>query len=365
MNKYLNKLHYAKNLRIKDSLVKFVLVLFSIIYHGCLIVWYCLYRINILKTKKISAQVISVGNLTTGGTGKTPLTLEIAKYIKSKKQKNVAVLSHGYGGRFSTKGVNLISDGEKLYSDPYMAGDEPYWMALNSRDIPILTGKNRFLTGNFAIKNYNTQVVLLDDGFQHVKLHRDLDILVIDAHKKFGNHMLLPSGPLRETLDQIERADKIVVVNKNPSDQSSSQNCLSFIESVKEKYNKPVFLCNVIAGEISNLSTSKKIDEEKIKNVYAFAAIGQPEFFFNYLKEKGLNLLNTKEFKDHHLYSEIDIKNIIDEACEINVDATITTEKDAVKILMLLDKVELKVPLCSLKLKLEVDFDNLLNDVLS
>ncbi|MCK7461200.1 MAG: tetraacyldisaccharide 4'-kinase [Sphingobacterium sp.] len=270
------------------------------------------YNINLLKKTELPAYVISIGNLTTGGTGKTPITAEIAKYIKQKLNKNTAILSHGYGGQLSVKGVNIISDGKNIYSTSYMAGDEPYWMALNTKEIPVITGKNRINSGKYAIEKFNSEVLILDDGFQHVKLHRNLNILVIDCCKRFGNNALLPAGPLREPISEIKRADKIILVNKKPFDTCIETNCVEYKAELEAKYKKPVYLCQFKSGAIYNVKTSEAV--ENIKEVYSFAGIAQPEFFFNYLEERGIEQVYKREFSDHHLYSADDLKNIINEA---------------------------------------------------
>ena len=198
MKKYFNKIHYSENLKLQDKLFKSILAVFSMPYFAGVSLRNFLYSKNILKKVKLPAYVISVGNLTTGGTGKTPITIEIAKYIKDKFHKKVAVLSRGYGGKLSGNEVNVVSDGKNILLSPYRAGEEPWLIASKLNGVVVLTGKDRAKLGKYAIKNFGAEILILDDGFQHIKLERDLNILVVDAHKKFGNGMLLPSGPLRE-----------------------------------------------------------------------------------------------------------------------------------------------------------------------
>ena len=361
MKRYFNKIHYEKCDNFVDERKNFVyeiLLPFSFLYSILVNIRNFFYEQEWMKKSRLDAYVISVGNLTTGGTGKTPITTQIANYIREKYHKKVAILSRGYGGQLSVKGINIVSDGKNILSTAYLAGDEPYWIAANSREIPVITGKNRVKTGQYAIDNFDSEVIVLDDCFGYVKLERNLNILVIDCKKRFGNNMVLPAGPLREPLSQIKRADIIVVVNKQPFDNSTSSKCNDFIETIKDKYNKPTYLCNFQSGEIYNIKTSEKLDP-CIKDVYAFAAIAQPEFFFNYLKEQGLNLVTTREFSDHHFYTNDDIQNIINEAQKLGVRAIITTEKDAVKLLNIIHEVE--IPIYALNLEINLDLDSIIS----
>lgn len=319
-----------------------------------------LYEKGLIKKSKLSAYVISIGNLTTGGTGKTPITSEIANYIKEKYHKKVAVLSRGYGGQLSVKEVNIVSNGNNILSTAYLAGDEPYWIAANSKGIPVITGKNRIKTGQYAIDDFEAEVIVLDDGFGYVKLQRDLNILVIDCKKRFGNDLLLPAGPLREPLSQIKRADIVVIVNKQPFNSSEKSICSDFMQTIQKKYRKPAYLCNFKNGGIYNIKTSEKFSNSD-NNVYAFAGIAQPESFFNYLKEQELNLIITREFSDHHLYTKDDLQNIIKEAQKYGAKSIITTEKDAVKLLPIIDKIEPDILIYALKLEIDLDLDNLLD----
>ena len=358
MKNYFNKIHYSQELNPEDNFVKGFLTIFSCAYALIANIRNFCYEKSLIKKAKLPAYVISVGNLTTGGTGKTPIATEIANRIREKYHKKVAILSRGYGGQLSIKDVNIVSDGNNIVSTAYLAGDEPYWIAVNSREIPVITGRNRANTGQYAVDNFESEVLVLDDGFGYVKLERDLNILVIDCKKRFGNNMMLPAGPLREPLSQIKRADIVIVVNKEPFNNSINSICSEFMQEISIKYNKPAYLCNFKSAGIYNIKTSQEMDES-INEVYAFAGIAQPEFFFNYLKERAFNLGKTRIFEDHHLYTRNDVENIIKEAQKHGAKSIITTEKDAVKLLALLNKPE--IPFYALKLQIDLDFDSLLS----
>lgn len=359
MKRYLNKIHYSKALSLQEKILTGLLAVNSIGYSVGINLRNLLYSKNILKKSSLPAYIISIGNLTTGGTGKTPLTIEIANYIKNNLNKKVAVLSHGYGGKLPVKGVNIVSNESEVLIPSHLAGDEPYLMAARLDKIPVLTGRSRFNTGKYAIENFGTEVLILDDGFQHIKLERNLNILVIDGSKRFGNNLLLPAGPLREPISEIKRADKIIIVNKEPFNQAAQDSCIKYMYKLRKKFDKLVFMCEFTPDKIYNIQTSEPLQSSD--SAFAFTAIAQPEFFFNYLKEQKINLAATREFTDHHLYTGNDLVNIMKEAKKLNIDSIITTEKDAVKLLSLAEDFE--IPIFALKLKVNLDLKNLIGEI--
>ncbi len=273
-----------------------------------------LYDKNILKPKRVQAYVISVGNVTTGGVGKTPVVAEIAKYLASIGQKP-AIVSRGYGGGLSNKNINIISDGEKIYHNAKMAGDEPYWLAENTKSI-VITTKNRFKGAEYAVKKFAATHIILDDGFQHRKLHRDLDIVLMDSEKGFGNENLLPAGPLREGNEAFQRIDKFVIVSKNTDHKRAEK----LAKIMGKKLNLQTFVCKTEPDFVYNVKTGEKLPPDA--GITALCAIGQPEQFFAFLKN--YNLKAKIALDDHHQYIEDDIKNISG-----NI---VVTEKDAVKL---------------------------------
>lgn len=359
MKIYINKIHYAKDLNLLDLTVKNSLKLLSIFYGAAVDLKNWAWENELFKKKKLSAYVISVGNLTTGGTGKTPITAAIAEHF-IKNGKKTAILSRGYGGHLSSTGTNIISDGKNIFYNSFEAGDEPYWMASNINKATIITGANRYNSGTVAINEYGCEVLVLDDGFQHIKLERDLNLLVIDSYKKFGNELVLPAGPLREPLSEIDRADKIILVNKKPFDEIAKKHCVKYAEELYKTYKKPVVICETKTEFIYNVKTKENIPENQ--KVYAFAGIAQPEFFFLNLKQEGFNIVEEKKFKDHYVYSALDLKNIIDEAKSRCADCIITTEKDAVKLSAYIEKTSSEIPIFALKLGLDIDLKKLFDE---
>ena len=304
----ITKLHYDKNAK------GIFLLNFASIFYGIGSGFKnILYDKNILKPKKVDAFVISVGNITTGGVGKTPVVSEIAQYFVQKGEKT-AIVSRGYGGKLDNKNVNVISDGEKIYYDAQMAGDEPFWLAKNSKGTVVITCKNRFEGAKYAVENFGAKTIILDDGFQHRKLHRDLDIVLMDSKMGFGNEKLLPAGPLREGMGAFKRIDRLVVVSKDIDHLRAEKLAQIIIKKMKVK----TFVCRIEPDCVYNMKTGENLAEGT--EVTALCAIGQPEQFYGFLKN--YNLKDTISFDDHHSYTEDEIPEGI----------VVTTEKDAVKM---------------------------------
>lgn len=308
-----------------------------------------LYEIKFLKEKSVGARVICVGNLTTGGVGKTPIVIELANYLSQSNK--VCIISRGYKGKLSSKNINVIKDYEKiLIEDPILSGDEPNLIAKNIPRAMLITSANRVVAANYAIKSYGAEVIILDDGFTNRKLKKDFQILLFDTEKNIGNGKLLPLGPLREPLKEIKRANKILLMNKSGRDFELEENVIKFFNY------KPIEVCNVVSDVYTNPKTGEKISKKQ-KNIYAFCAIGQPDSFYNFLK-KDFNVLGATTFSDHHSYTSANLKELEQNALSRGADAIITTEKDYVKI----SKHEfLKLPLFVLKLKNEINIERLLS----
>lgn len=297
-----------------------------------------LYDNKILKPKKVNAYVISVGNMTTGGVGKTPVVSEIAKYLVNLGQR-VAIVSRGYGGKLDNSKINMISDGTSVYFDAVQAGDEPYWLAENTQGAYVFTCRNRYLAAKMAVEKFGIQVIILDDGFQHRKLHRDLDIVLMDSVKGFGNEHLLPAGPLREGPEALERIDKLVVVSKSVKHETAER----VAKIMQKRLNIPTSVCYTEPDYVYNIKTGQRLMEGLA--VTAMCAIGQPQQFYDFLSD--YQVVKTITFDDHHQYAPIDIVDIS--------GSIITTEKDAVKLARF-DRDNIY----ALKLKTVIDVENLL-----
>ena len=296
-----------------------------------------LYDNGLLKPKKVNAFVISVGNITTGGVGKTPVVSEIAKYLIQNGEK-VAIISRGYGGKLSNKNINVISDGEKIFYNAKLAGDEPFWLAQNSKGVIVITTKNRYEGAKFAVEKFGATKIILDDGFQHRKLYRNLDIVLMDSKMGFGNEKLLPAGPLREGMEAFSRIDRLVVVSKD-IDHSRAE---KLAKIMSKKMNVKTTVCNTEPNYVYNIKTGEKLADNS--EITAICAIGQPKQFYQFLDN--YKIKQTIDFDDHHIYMEEELPDGI----------IVTTEKDAVKM-----KDFTRNDIFALKLKTSVDVNELLN----
>ena len=318
-----------------------------------------LYKAGILRVHRIDAPVISVGNLTTGGTGKTPLVEWIAREI-ANEGKRVCILTRGYGRKDSVGRV-LVSDGHSILVDARAAGDEPLLLAENLLGrATVICDADRVAAARWAQEHLRTEVFILDDGFQHLRLARDLNILVLDATNPWGGGRLLPRGRLREAPAELARADCIVITRADPAIPTQD------IESRVRQ----------LAGDLPVIRSWAKIkqggplkkDERQIaiwdralgENLGAFCGIGNPKSFFNDLHRAGYSLCYSRAFPDHHWYQQSDIDQMVDEARKRNAAALITTAKDGVKLRSL----RFDLPCFIVEIDLQFDDEKRLREIL-
>ncbi len=222
----------------------FPLFLFSLLYGLVVSLRILLYQKGIFQSRSLPCKVISVGNITLGGTGKTPFVCWLAERIQGEGYR-VAVLSRGYKGNFSGS-FSLVSDGERTLCDVRQGGDEPYLMAQKLKGIPVIVGPQRWISGRYAVERFRTEVVILDDGFQHLPLKRDLDLLLIDSSLPFGNGHLFPRGILREPLSGLSRADALILTKVG-----QSGNIKKIKENLSRKgLDQSIFQVDFAPGEI-------------------------------------------------------------------------------------------------------------------
>ncbi len=287
-----------------------------------------LYRAGALSSRTLPCAVVSVGNITAGGSGKTPLTMYIARYLK-KKGVAVAVVSRGYGG--SLKGPAVVSTGEEggILLGAAEAGDEPLLMARRLQGVPVVIGADRFAAGELAIKEFSSEVIILDDGFQHIRLSRDLNILLVDGSVPLVGAALLPAGPLREPVSACRRADMVLV--KGVSLHNRDKEMLRAIAVMSTGF---VYKTK----GVRELCGGKSIDMAALKGtpLLAVAGIARPESFFNTLRGLGLNIAGTISYSDHYPYKAEDLRVIRDKMKTCCSEVLITTEKDGVKLSPLL-----------------------------
>lgn len=279
------------------------------------------YSTGIFKIKELPCKVISIGNITVGGSGKTPMAIYLADAL-TKKGKKVVVLSRGYKSK--NKDIDIVSDGKNIFLNPDEAGDEPFLIAKKTKNIPVVIGKDRYKAGLFAVDRFQPDIIILDDGFQHIRLKRDKDIVLIDSIRGFGNGHLLPRGILREPIDSLKRADNIFISNDKNEEIIHKIRASGAAAPLKSFKYKP-------SGFV-NLADDTMIEPDKLKNknILAFAGIANPISFFKTLEGLGIAIKEKMVFPDHHKYNSKDIDKI--KTHTNSIDCFITTEKDGVKI---------------------------------
>nr|HID57665.1 tetraacyldisaccharide 4'-kinase [Desulfobacterales bacterium] len=307
------------------------------------------YRRGIIRTRSLPCKVISVGNITVGGTGKTPLTLYLARELKDLGYR-VAIISRGYRGS-AEKAGGIVSDGENILMNAEEAGDEPYFLALKLKGIPVIIHKDRFQAGRRAINTFGSDVLILDDGFQHIRLKRDVDIVLVDSSNPFGNGHVLPRGVLREPLAQLVRADLFVLTRSDPDLRPART--ISLVRSYAGK--KPVFCCTHLPEGLFVAGRRERLGLRTLEgaSLLAFCAVAHPDDFKSMLLAMGGKLVRFISFPDHYWYTDDDLESIWELARGLDVDYTITTEKDYSRIA---EKIPVDPPLLILGIK--VSFGN-------
>jgi len=303
------------------------LYLISLIYGGIVSLRNILYDNNILTQKKVGAKVISVGNITMGGTGKTPAVIMLAQRLKENGYRP-AVVSRGYGGK-SLNHVNIASNGEQILIKPQEAGDEPVLIARHLANIPVITGKNRYAAARYALKNFDINLIILDDAFQHRTLFRDVDILLLDVKRPFGNGLLIPGGRLREPTGSIKRADIIV------STGIGEENVSTISRIIKERFSgKMLFTGYRKARDVMKGQTGEILSGDYLRGrkIYAFSGIAQPDNFLLTITAQGGIVTGDRVFPDHHVYKREDLKHVKEQAAASRADMILTTEKDYMKL---------------------------------
>jgi len=302
-----------------------------------------LYKVRLIRDTTIGVQVIAVGNLTVGGTGKTPVVEKLAYELQSQG-RTVAILSRGYRSKpiplweriFNKMFLledrtppRVVSDGKSLLLDSEKAGDEPFMLASNLKNVVVLVDKDRVKAGRYAIERFGCDTLLLDDGFQYWKLHgRRLDVVLIDSQQPFGNGFLLPRGTLREPPSQLSRAD-VIFITKCEGDTSPLREQIEQINSdalIIECAHEPLYFVDAFTFE------KYPLDLIKNKNIAALSGIAQPESFEKSLQKLGAELVYRRRFADHHLFTQQEIINVINQSKKKQAEYIITTQKDAVRL---------------------------------
>ncbi len=282
-----------------------------------------------LQRRTLPRPVISVGNLTVGGTGKTPFIESVARLL-SDEGYLTCILSRGYAGRRLTDPM-LVSNHRRVLHGPSEVGDEPFLLATKLPGVPVVVGRDKHAAGMLALESLKVHVFLVDDGFQTFNLHRDVDIVLLDATDPWGGGKLLPAGRLREPPEAILRANLIGITRAHLADQASLQALRAkLIEMVP---NPQVFFTRTSLTGLRRLKRGlAELSELRGRRVLAFAGIARPEQFFRDLEAIGAVVVARREFADHHAFSPGDAKDLLESARSAGADALVTTEKDAVRL---------------------------------
>jgi tetraacyldisaccharide 4'-kinase len=273
---------------------------------------------------RLPCRVISVGNLTLGGTGKTPLVEAIAALLQRHGHR-VGVLSRGYG-RQGAEPLVVVADGQRCLASADAAGDEPIMLAEHMPGVPVVVGRDRYAAGRLAVQRFSLDTVVVDDGFQHVQLARDLDILTLDATRPFGSGRLFPRGDLRERRSAMGRADAIVLTHWAPG--VLLPDGIPSPPATQLFYSRHTPQTVRVLADGHDLSLSSVVGERLL----AFCGIGSPESFQRTLDEIGARVVGFWSFPDHHVYTRSDLEGLARTAKARGARALITTEKDAVRL---------------------------------
>ena len=323
----------SKNYRIQlmifsNIFLKPLLFATSVVFKRIVLLRLLAYKKGWLKTKRINTPVISVGNLTLGGTGKTPVVDLLVKELQRLKKKP-AVLSRGYKRKDASSQRRLLFCEEKRI-DPAFFGDEPYLLAQRNPKVPVYVGSSRIITACLAEKKDHPDILLLDDAYQHLAIHRDLNLLLIDAEQGLGNRHLLPFGVLREPENQWKRADAIILTKTN---LAVSDKVLQILKR-ELQVSCPVFNFKYGIQKIIRIDGKTHLNLNEIinKRVLLISGIAQPEGFERLLEQQGVEVISKVEFPDHHDYCKRDVLKILNKQQKLKPEYLLTTEKDAVKL---------------------------------
>ncbi len=338
MNKITQKVHAVMTgEKTAGPLLQFLLIMLSTLYGFAVRLRAILYDHGILQSGKLPCCVISIGNLTVGGTGKTPMTVYLAQLLRDAGYKPV-VISRGYKGQAENKG-GVVSDRQNVLLGSDIAGDEPFMMAQKLKGIPVLVGADRFRIGMKAVEKFSPDVIVFDDAFQHRRLRRDVNIVLVDDKSLFGNGYLLPRGMLREPVSGISRSDLFVLTRCDDNSKCSFDRLTEMApeKPVFKSFHEP-YVCGVFNGTeksadgISSVNTSQHSDLLKKSNVFVFSGIARNKEFQATVAEMAGEVSGAIGFKDHHQYTEKDFRLIAGKAQKCSADFLVTTEKDYVKI---------------------------------
>jgi len=345
----------------RESILRSILYALSFVYEGIVQLRLFLYRKRILRERTLGCLVISIGNLTVGGTGKTPIVEKFARALQTGGRR-VAILSRGYKsvpktrprgwfGRWRGQKEDpprVVSDGHNILLDSLTAGDEPYMLAHNLKDVIVLVDKDRVKSGRLAIDKWNVDTLLLDDGLQYLHLKHRLDIVLVDRQAPFGNEYLLPRGTLREPPRNLRRASYVFIT------KSTGESNQALIERIR-RYNRTaeIIECAHTPLYLQSIVTGERLPLEKLNGAFigSICAIAAPESFEGGLRSLGARIELGVHFIDHHRFTEQEMQRFMNRCIRRDLEMIVTTEKDAVRMPRLTDT---PVPIYFLRVEIEI-----------
>ncbi len=345
VEEYVRELLYRPPKDKKAACIAFFFRALSIVFGGIVFSREKLYKNRLLKDHPLGCRVIVVGNLTVGGTGKTPVVEKLARLLQNRRRK-VAILSRGYKSKAEPWWKKswhwlvhadpcppkVVSDGVRCLLPYEKVGDEPLLLAKNLPGVCVVVDKNRVKAGQYAIEKFGCDLLLLDDGFQYFRLKGASYIVLIDATNPFGNGHILPRGILREPMNRLRRAQFIVFTK---SDRVAAEDLKNLEQRVRcHNEYAPIFFCKHVPKYLQAVNGTERLELSSLNGcrVAALSGIASPRSFEQSLEDNGANVVYGKHFLDHHGYSEEDLREFFAEAKRADADAVITTEKDAVRI---------------------------------
>lgn len=347
----------------RAALLRVVLLLLSHLYAQIMRLRLWVYEERLARPRPVGCLVISIGNLTVGGTGKTPVVEKFARAL-SARGRSVAVLSRGYKSKSAPWlervrrriGVALgelappprvVSDGKRVLLDATRAGDEPVMLASNLPGVRVLVDKDRVKSALYAMDRWGIDTLLLDDGFQYLPLKQRVDVVLIDRQAPFGNEYLLPRGTLREPPGHLKRADVIFITKCHGRDNATLK------ERIRQhNRHAEIIECRHVPLYCQNVYTEERLPLEFLneRRIAAISGIAQPDSFESFLRTLGAEIVHARQYADHHRYSKGEILSMLAKSRRLRAKAIVTTEKDAVR-LPPLDPEQLPVPILFLRVE--------------
>jgi tetraacyldisaccharide 4'-kinase len=305
----------------------FILFALSVLYGVVVYLRRIFFGLHIFKRNKISCPVISIGNLTLGGTGKTPTVIQVVQLLMRNNRRPV-VVSRGYGRKDESE-IIVVSDGRSVLMDTQTGGDEPVMIGSKLPGIPVVVGSRRYQAALLALQRFSPDVVVLDDGFQHIRLKRDLDIVLLDAGNPFGNGKLFPAGILREPITALKRAHAVLITK---TDVATDVGKLK--ETIRQHTRARIFTSRQVPVDLIDYRSSdvKPLSVLRGSKVLALSGIARPDSFSVLLRSLGADIVAACTYRDHFDYQKSDLAAVFQKVADEKISMIVTTEKDAIRL---------------------------------